>query len=88
MEGFGAHYAVTLHRAELRQAVVQAHAKREINPPRLRLPWRFAIAGVNQATTDRRRNPATAQILRLLRMSHTEPRPDHHLRSATQLVHL
>jgi hypothetical protein len=51
VEGFGAHYAVTLHRAELRQAAGDAHEHRGIGMPRLRWPWRFAIGGARKTAS-------------------------------------
>jgi hypothetical protein len=83
MEGFGAQYAVTLHRAELRQEAVQAHPHHEINSPSLRLAWRFAIARAKGTTTLLRRNPAAGQILRLLAVPQVEPKPDQHLSSSS-----
>ncbi len=47
MEGFGAHYAVTLHRAELRQELVKAHPQPRKGLPRLRWPWRLAIGAAS-----------------------------------------
>jgi hypothetical protein len=50
MEGFGAHYVVTLHLPELGRAAVEAHTER-ISGPRLRWPWRLAIRSVNETAT-------------------------------------
>jgi hypothetical protein len=50
MEGFGAHYAVTLHRPELRPSQINGHGERGLQP-RGWWPWRIAPGAVKETAT-------------------------------------